>query len=894
MKKHYLSGITMVMLFFCFLFSTRTQADVYKRVILQSFWWDYWNSNYPNSYANYLTELAPRLKELDINAVWIPPSVKNTGTNSVGYSPFDHYDLGDKYQKGANTTRFGTKDELLRMIAVMHANGIEVIQDIVLNHVDGAGSEVDGNGGSDPEAWDGTWKNFRYVSYATPIGDGSENDYWNRSGRWSKNWKNFHANPGHICNDGNICSSWWGPDFCYYEGAYGESSNVVGYNPTQSPNYMRNEARNWIMWLKKQTAIDGFRWDAVKHFPVWAQQDFSYNVKYNLPDWCKGGETMLNAGEYVGSKDEMDNYCSSVQYANGGREFMMGTFDFSLRSGIKSIIDGGGYGDIGSMPGTQQNLRYCNYTNDKVHRSVNFVNSHDTFRPTFDDNGNYNGWDTSNETGGHIDPFNSRLGTAYATIMALDGNPCVFMEDLFNLSDNNRYTHDPKDPAQLPVREKIKNLIWCHQNLDFKYGDYKVRWQSADLLVIERSGKAIIAITDNGSTDQEEWIDTDFRNASLKDYSGGTSGTRTAYSDGRFLVKVTNTGTGLGYAIWGPETVAGTYEPYRDKSTTQEWEMADDLGDSHCESLGQGGALPTTTNQRICGKIYVEKDKTVSFYLHPAKEGYDITIALYDLYGNLVTKKNGTADITDEWVATHTGWVTIKIWNTVSNNIAQKCWVRATYYAPATVTNVNTDTSDTRVSIWTANAGTSDWNDCKNWEQGKIPLSGATVVIPDNAPFPPIVSSDVTLAKLVIEKGKGSCSSPDIAVIGSLTVSDVQSLSGETYICGNGSISLGTQTGSFGNCEGTNINEFLFRKEIQVFPNPVTHNCKVTFYASQKGIAIIEIFDALGRKVISQEQLIDDLGENSTLLSMEKISKGTYFCKIKMPNTIGTISLIKK
>ena len=26
---------------------------------------------------------------------------------------------------------------------------------------------------------------------------------------------------------------------------------------------------------------------------------------------------MLNAGEYVGSKDEMDNYCSSVQYANG-------------------------------------------------------------------------------------------------------------------------------------------------------------------------------------------------------------------------------------------------------------------------------------------------------------------------------------------------------------------------------------------------------------------------------------------------------------------------------------------------------------------------------------------------------------------------------------------------
>ena len=68
-------------------------ADPEKKVILQAFWWDFWNSNFENSYANYLTELAPRLRELDINAVWVPPFVKNTGTNSVGYSPFDFYDL---------------------------------------------------------------------------------------------------------------------------------------------------------------------------------------------------------------------------------------------------------------------------------------------------------------------------------------------------------------------------------------------------------------------------------------------------------------------------------------------------------------------------------------------------------------------------------------------------------------------------------------------------------------------------------------------------------------------------------------------------------------------------------------------------------------------------------
>jgi alpha-amylase len=47
-----------------------------KKVVLQGFWWDYRHNNYPNSWANYLTELAPRLRQMGIDAVWIPPSIK--------------------------------------------------------------------------------------------------------------------------------------------------------------------------------------------------------------------------------------------------------------------------------------------------------------------------------------------------------------------------------------------------------------------------------------------------------------------------------------------------------------------------------------------------------------------------------------------------------------------------------------------------------------------------------------------------------------------------------------------------------------------------------------------------------------------------------------------------
>jgi alpha-amylase len=127
--------ILMVLVFNGSFLGTAQENNPKRQLVLQGFWWDYWNTDFPNDWANYLTELAPRLKQLGIDAVWIPPSVKNTGTNSVGYSPFDNYDLGDKYQKNSTNTRIGDKDELLRMVAVMKANGIDVIQDVVLNPV---------------------------------------------------------------------------------------------------------------------------------------------------------------------------------------------------------------------------------------------------------------------------------------------------------------------------------------------------------------------------------------------------------------------------------------------------------------------------------------------------------------------------------------------------------------------------------------------------------------------------------------------------------------------------------------------------------------------------------------------------------------------------------------
>ena len=50
-----------------------------SKVLLQGFWWDFWNDNYPNAWADYLAELSPRLTEIGIDSVWVPPTIKNPG-----------------------------------------------------------------------------------------------------------------------------------------------------------------------------------------------------------------------------------------------------------------------------------------------------------------------------------------------------------------------------------------------------------------------------------------------------------------------------------------------------------------------------------------------------------------------------------------------------------------------------------------------------------------------------------------------------------------------------------------------------------------------------------------------------------------------------------------------
>jgi hypothetical protein len=463
--------------------------------------------------------------------------------------------------------------------------------------------------------------------------------------------------------------------------------------------------------------------------------------------------------------------------------------------------------------------------------------------------------------------------------MAMDGNPQLFFEDLFDIGySGNRYNHDPKSSTSLPARSDLLNLMWCHQALNFKAGPYNVPHSSADYLVIARAGKAIIGITDNWNTWQNQWVFTHFPPGTvLKDYSGANgSATVTVNADGWAPINTPPVNPALniagrrGYSVWAPVGMDGTvYTPSRALSTTQEWEMANDLGDSHANSLGQGGAIPAnSTNFRTAGKIFVDQGKQITYKLFPQNATKSLFIGLYDPAGNLLSSMNGTGTLTGNYTPVSTGWITVRVRNSVNTNPSQICWVNVTYTAPAVVTNANALTSSNTASFWTGNAGSSDWFDANNWEEGKVPDDTTDVIVPSNAFPQPAIMGTASARKLKLEQGA------QLSVYGELFVSELES---ELPVQGHGAFYVNGVKHVLADAA---IAEFM------ISPNPFSDNftlqVKGNFDLSQ--LLNASVFNATG-------QLIGGSSGNLSVLQeflntqLQKAPSGVYLLRLTGTDT---------
>ena len=111
--------------------------------------------------------------------------------------------------------------------------------------------------------------------------------------------------------------------------------------------------------------------------------------------------------------------------------------------------------------------------------------------------------------------------------------------------------------------------------------------------------------------------------------------------------------------------------------------MADDLGDSHPNSLGQGGALPSRSiDWRIVGRIYAARDRAVQVELHPSRTNTPITLQV-DGASDILGQATGQGHLQLEVKPPQQGYLTLKVRNARSSNPKQNVWVKAHYAAPA-------------------------------------------------------------------------------------------------------------------------------------------------------------------------------------------------------------------
>ena len=138
-------------------------------------------------------------------------------------------------------------------------------------------------------------------------------------------------------------------------------------------------------------------------------------------------------------------------------------------------------------------------------RAVTFVSNHDT-----------------NEI------FNGKM-LAYAYILTHEGYPCIFYQDYESWLDKN----------------KLNNLIWIHNNK--AGGSTTILHADQDEYVAKRNGApGLVVYLNNSSNWQERWVETNWNNAQIKDYTGHSTWEPYTQSNGWVKIQVPPNS----YSVW--------------------------------------------------------------------------------------------------------------------------------------------------------------------------------------------------------------------------------------------------------------------------------------------------------------------------------------------------------
>jgi alpha-amylase len=261
-------------------------------VMMQAFYWDCPRAeNRDHLWWNFLAERVEDLSRAGINALWLPPVSKGSQNRSMGYDPYDYFDLGDFDQKGGTKTWYGNRAELVALITKAHQCGVGVYADMVINH----------NAGADEEE-------------VNPL-DGQ------------KRWTKFHPKSGIFPRDYNHFFPSRYEQVMLEGEVYGGYPHLCHRNPEVYAAMYK-----YARMLIEELGFDGFRFDFAKGFGAWM---IALLAKYR---YVKDGEEFMPyvVGEFWSGTDDIDAWLDRVRQIT---DHQIAAFDFPLRYKLKDVCD---------------------------------------------------------------------------------------------------------------------------------------------------------------------------------------------------------------------------------------------------------------------------------------------------------------------------------------------------------------------------------------------------------------------------------------------------------------------------------------------------------------------------------------------------------------------------
>ncbi|KAK7222800.1 hypothetical protein V2G26_010803 [Clonostachys chloroleuca] len=274
----------------------------------------------------------PQLKRWGVDNIWVPPGCKASSKEGNGYDIYDLYDLGEFDQKGSMATKWGTKEQLVKLCSTAKKNDVGIYWDAVLNHRFAADRkekcqavEVDENDRNkaisdqyEIEAWVGFTFPGRGEKYS------KQKYHWYHFGGVDYNAANEKTAIYKIVGDK---STGWAdvPDVDDEKGNY---DFLMGSDLDYSHPEVEADVLAWGKWIAETIPLKGMRFDAIKHYSEEFLRKFITNMDESF------GRNWFFVGEFwKDSLDDMKNYLERM-----GRKFTL--FDAPLVYNFSEISQG--------------------------------------------------------------------------------------------------------------------------------------------------------------------------------------------------------------------------------------------------------------------------------------------------------------------------------------------------------------------------------------------------------------------------------------------------------------------------------------------------------------------------------------------------------------------------